>query len=300
MIPLAPGETTSKDRYNVVWEGQRADGAASTAGTDINLNFPEGWWKDDGFQGGSGYYPSSSPEAHAFLEFFTNHTNILMVQSFHTSGGYTNRPYGRWPDSRIDPKDLAVFDRILGRKYLELIGEEIPEAWRSEDSRPASNIPSGQGRGGSRTTRGPAGWRHPYNEEQRSSNGFGLFLDWAYGQFGAYALSPEIWNWQKDSKGLPGYAGENDRGLWESSYVKYQEAALGGKAFLPWKPFNQPGLGRGRDWRLGVEIQPGECDPRRVADISMRDALPICLVPGQAYAAPPNQRREGSHPVRHR
>jgi hypothetical protein len=243
MLPLAPGESTSKDRYNVIWEGQRAESAAP--GTDINLNFPEGWWKDDGFQGGSGYYPSSSPEARALLEFFTNHTNILMVQSFHTSGGYTNRPYGRWPDSRIDAKDLAVFDRILGRKYLELIGEEIPEAWKSEESRTAPNAAPSQGRGGSRAARGPTGWRHPYNEEQRTSNGFGLFIDWAYGQFGSYALSPELWNWQKDSRELPGYAGENDRGLWESSYIKYQETAWGGKAFLAWKPFSQPGLGQG-------------------------------------------------------
>jgi hypothetical protein len=258
MIPFVPGESTSKDRYSVVWEGQgqpmegqRAESALPSGSIDINSNFPEGWWKEDGFQGGSGYYPSSSPEAHALLEFFTNHTNILMVQSFHTSGGYTNRPFARWPDSRIDAKDLGVFDRILGKKYLELIGEEIPEAWKTEDTRSNAGAPAGQGRGGARPAsterpaRGPLGWRHLYNEDQRTPTGYGLFIDWAYGQFGAYAVSPELWNWRKDTKGLPGYSGENDRGLWESTYIKYQETSLGGKAFLAWKPFNHPGSGQG-------------------------------------------------------
>jgi hypothetical protein len=58
-------------------------------------------------------------------------------------------------------------------------------------------------------------------------------------------MSTELWNWQRDSKGLPGYNGENDRGLWESAYIRYQETALGGKAFLPWKPFDYPGIGAG-------------------------------------------------------
>ena len=125
MVTVPANETTTKERYSVIVEGQTRPAAAPAPGSsgsreaapqgppaargiDVNRNFPEGWFRDDGFQGGSGYYPSSSPEAHAILEFFTNHTNILMVQSFHTSGGFTYRPYrplarqpagseGRWP-----------------------------------------------------------------------------------------------------------------------------------------------------------------------------------------------------------
>jgi len=286
LVSLAAGESTTKERYSLVWEGQvrasegqRTESAPAAAGIDVNSNFPEGWYKDDGFQGGSGYYPSSSPEGHAILEFFTNHTNILMTQSFHTSGGFTYRPFARWPDSRMDPKDMAIFDMVMGRKYLELIGEEIPEAWKTptaQESRPAAQAAQARPAAGAQTAqartaarppsaggsaRGPQGWRHPYNEEQRSPYGYGFFLDWAYAEFGAYALSTELWNWQKDSRGLPGYSGENDRGLWESAYIKYQETALGGKAFVPWKQFNYPGLGEGEVGGWVSKYSPGNAIP---------------------------------------
>ena len=99
--------------------------------TSANGNYPEGWWKDDDTAAGPGAFPSSSPEARAVLEFFTNHTNILFVQSFHAGGGRTVRPYARWPENRVDPRDAAVFDRVLGKKYLELVGETVPRRGRA-------------------------------------------------------------------------------------------------------------------------------------------------------------------------
>ena len=85
------------------------DDAPSKAGvpvaevpTPANGNYPEGWWTDDSKPGGTGTYSSSSPEARSVLEFFTNHTNILFAQTFHTAGGAALRPFARWPDSRVD------------------------------------------------------------------------------------------------------------------------------------------------------------------------------------------------------
>jgi hypothetical protein len=197
--------------------------------TSANGNYPEGWWKDDDTAGGTGAYPSSSPEARAVLEFFTNHTNILFVQSFHAGGGRTVRPYARWPENRVDPRDAAVFDRVLGKKYLELVGETVPAAWNAPLAAPAAApaeraaaAPAGQaGRRGAagaapgtpavgdpqaRRASGPAaeGWRTAYSQDRQAPGAFGVFYDWAYGQFGAYAVSTQAWDSQRETQGVPG------------------------------------------------------------------------------------------------
>jgi hypothetical protein len=271
MVRLAQNETTAKPRYSVVTEDRDNDGDGrrgedGESGIDVNRNFPEGWYRDDQEQGGTGAYPSSSPESRAVLEFFTNHTNILLVQSFHTSGGFTYRPMARWPDSRMDPRDVATYDRVMGKRYLELIGDPVPASWadRPAQARVAAGdrgdlADEAQGRGGIQRTAQPGqtqapaggaaapprGFRHPYSDERRAPYGYGVFLDWAYAQFGSWSMSTELWNWQRDTKGLAGYAGEADRVKWEAAYLAHQEKALGGRAFKPWKPFKHPELGAG-------------------------------------------------------
>jgi hypothetical protein len=135
MVRLARDEKTDKSRYSVVNEdkdndGDKKRGEDPEAGIDLNRNFPEVWFTDDGLPGGSGDYPTSAPETQAVAEFFTNHRNILMSQFYHTSGGFTYRPLGTAPHPRLHPKDVAVFDFIMGRKYLETIGEEVPAVWK--------------------------------------------------------------------------------------------------------------------------------------------------------------------------
>jgi hypothetical protein len=270
MIRLGQGEETDKETYSVVREDRDNDGDGERgedpiSGIDVNRNFPEGWWRDDDTQGGSGYYAASSPEARAILEFFTNNTNILMVQSFHTSGGFTYRPFARWPDAQIDPKDLSVYDRIMGKRYLELNGQEIPEAWRDagpdqgdavraaaqrtpaqqRTARPGSTGRQASGGQGSRGYEMPALWRHPYNDAQDRAYGYGIFLDWAYAQFGSYSMSTELWNWQRDTRGVPGFDGEDDRDLFYRALLAYQDDVYDGEMFVDWTPYNHPELGRG-------------------------------------------------------
>ena len=188
----------------------KLDPAAEASG-----NFPEGWWKDDTTSGGIGDYPASIAEVRWVLEFFTNHTNILLAQSFGAGGTTTFRPFARWPDSRVDARDLAVFDRVIGKKYLEMIGEPVPASWTAPLPERAAREP-GQpaaqgGRGAAPGQRGagapPAdqaaarpgrpveqarGWRSPYNTERQAPSGYGLFFDWAYGQFGSFAMSTQL------------------------------------------------------------------------------------------------------------
>ena len=221
MIRLAEDQTTDQPRYSVVREDRDNDGDGKRgedgeAGIDVNRNFPEGWTDDDLEQRGSGYYPSSAPESHAILEFFTNHTEILLAQSYHTSGGYTYRPFARWPDRQIHAKDLAVFDSVMGPRYVQL----------NPDEKDPSRL-----------------WRPPYRGDR--PYGYGIFLDWAYAQFGAYAMSTELWSWSRDTRELPGYAGEDDRAVWDRALLAYQEKSFGGRMFVPWRRYDHPDLGAG-------------------------------------------------------
>ncbi len=137
------GDDDQRPTYTVVGEdldndGDGRRGENPESGIDINRNFPIRWYKDDGSAGGTGNFPASSPEVKAFCDFFLAHRNILMGQNYHTSGGFTYRPMGSSPHTAYNPKDVAVLDFIMGRKYLELIGEEIP---RSGKTRRASTKP---------------------------------------------------------------------------------------------------------------------------------------------------------------
>ncbi|MHB1192854.1 MAG: M14 family metallopeptidase [Longimicrobiales bacterium] len=221
MIQLGPDDKTDQPRWSVISEDRDNDGDGkrgedSERGIDVNRNFPEGWLDDDMEQRGSGYYPSSAPESHAILEFFTNHTNILMVQSYHTSGGYTYRPFARWPDRQVAAKDLAVLDKVMGPRYVAL----------HPDEKDAKQL-----------------WRPPYRGDR--PYGFGIFLDWAYAQFGAYAMSTELWSWSRDTRELPGYNAGDDRAAWERALLAHQETAFGGRLFVPWRSYNHPELGQG-------------------------------------------------------
>ena len=87
------------------------------AATSANGNYPEGWWKDDETAGGTGDYPSSSRRSAC---------GARVLHEPHEHPVRPVVPYGRrahgppvcgWPENRVDPRDAAVFDRVLGRKF---------------------------------------------------------------------------------------------------------------------------------------------------------------------------------------
>ena len=256
MVRLNPDDKTDKPRYAVVAEDKDNDGDGrrgedGEAGFDVNRNFPEGWWTEEGLAGGTGEYPTSSPEAQALVEFGVTHRNILMVQNFHTSGGFTYRVPGTAPDSALAPKDVAVFDLVLGKKYLEIIGEKVPEAWlKPEQMAEFKAKLRGQSRNKYAVDRGyemPRGWIMGYNEAQDRRYGFGMVIDWWFQQFGAYAVTTELWNPENDIPGFPksdpqapGARNETERAL-----LRWNDEKYGGKLFVNWTPFKHPELGDG-------------------------------------------------------
>jgi hypothetical protein len=116
---------------------------------------------------------------------------------------------------------MAVLDRLIGKKYLELLGEPVPPSWTAPMPERAttaaagapgrgrggagrgSNAPAGPGVGselqfGARPADQPRSWRSPYTN---APAGFGVFFDWAYGQFGAFAMSTQLPDARSDALG---------------------------------------------------------------------------------------------------
>jgi len=254
MIRLERGEKTDKERWSVIREDFDNDkdgkrGEDDETGIDVNRNFPEKWFNDDGFRGGQGDYPVSEPETRALVEFFTNHTNIYMAQFYHTSGGFTIRPCGTQSPASMHSNDVAVYDLVMGKKYLELLGEEIPKAYLYPDSlnfykdelRKTSKNKWAIQRGYEFTH----GWTTSYDEIVDKNLKFGFQADWAFMQMGVYSTTTELWNIMKDVKGIPEFKGEDARLQNQRALLKYQDEQFGGKLFVNWKKYKHPDLGDG-------------------------------------------------------
>jgi hypothetical protein len=228
-------------------DGKR--GEDSESGIDLNRNFPEGWWNDKGFSGGTGVFPTSAPETHAIAEFFTNYRNILMVQFYHTSGGFTYRPMGTAPHTSMAKDDVAVFDFVMGKKYLEILGQDVPEAWLNPEKIPELKKELEKGEANKYAKiRGyelPREWRVSYNENGDKRYGYGMASDWLYAQYGIYSLTTELWNATADIPGLEIGEDKDSRAAKERAILKYQDEKYNGKLFIDWKPFTHPDLGEG-------------------------------------------------------
>jgi hypothetical protein len=303
MVRVRPNEKTDKPRWSVVAEdkdndGDKRRGEDPEAGIDLNRNFPEGWWNDQGFAGGSGDYPTSAPEARAVAEFFVTHPNIFMAQFYHTMGGFTYRPLGTAPSTRLDPRDVAVFDLVMGKKYLETIGEDVPEAWKDparipalrEELRKTSKNKYAIERGYEL----PYGWKVSYDEVNDRRYGFGMTTDWDFLQLGVWSITTELWNPAKDIPGLArtsgagaGAEGPAERQALERALLKLQDEKYGGKLFARWKTFKHPELGEGElggwDPRVAANAWPGEpligvCDRHYRFEMFRAGLLPDVVV----------------------
>ncbi len=253
MVRLGEKEKTDKVRWSMIREDKDNDGDGKRGedgeqGFDLNRNFPEGWWNDEGYKGGTGDYPTSAPEVQAMAEFLVTHPNILMAQFFHTSGGFTYRPMGVSSDATMHPKDIAMYDLILGKKYAELMGDDMPKAWMFPDSIESYKAELKKtSKNKFAIVRGyemPDTWVVSYNEKEDKRYGFGLQSDWAYQQLGMFSVTTELFNYRKD---LPEYTftGDDAWVKFQRAAIKYQEKKAGGEWFREWKSFKHPELGEG-------------------------------------------------------
>jgi murein tripeptide amidase MpaA len=195
------------------WDGVTLKLAPRKEQLDLNRNFPAGW-RQEHEQHGAGPYPGSEPEVRAAVQFIAAHPNITGAIAFHTYSGVLLRPYSHRADDTLPPEDLRTFQK-LGAKGTELTG--YPNVSVFHDFR-----------------------YHPQDVIT------GSFDDWAFDHLGVFAWTVEIWSPQRaagitDYKFIEWYREhpiEDDLKL-----LAWNDAALGGKGFVPWYPFEHPQLG---------------------------------------------------------
>jgi len=138
---------------------------------------------------------------------------------------------------------------VMGKKYLEIIGDEVPEVWQNpeklsefkEELEKTSKNKYAKARGYEL----PRGWRVSYDEVKDEPYNYGMATDWMYKQLGIYALTTELWNPMRDIPDFPQFEGEDARIKAQRELLKYQDEKFGGRLFLSWKKFNHPELGEG-------------------------------------------------------
>ncbi|MDR1555550.1 MAG: hypothetical protein LBS88_00785 [Tannerellaceae bacterium] len=227
------GGYSDDERYSVAPE------AEPDKGIDINRNFPEHWWKSNTLPGGTGEFATSAPEVQALCEFIINHPNILVVNEYHTMGGHVYRPMGSTGDTGMQNRDIAVYDLVMGKKYVELMGTEMPEAWKNPKEISKYKDELRNDKNTFATQRGyelPYEWRTPYNEKENTSIYYGLFLDWLYKQCGIYSLVTELWNPGHDVAELKGLKDDE----LQRAVLAYLDKQSGQNIFLDWKSARHP------------------------------------------------------------
>jgi hypothetical protein len=148
------------------------------------------------------------------VQFIASHPNITGAVLFHTYSGVLLRPYSHQADDTLPAEDLWTYQK-LGARGTELTG--YPNISVFHDFR--------------------------YHPKEVIT---GSFDDWAYDHLGLFAWTVEIWSPQRaagitDYKFIEWYREhpEDD----DLKLLAWNDAALGGKGFVPWYPFRHPQLG---------------------------------------------------------
>ncbi len=205
---LPEGEFIKPEHF----DGTRIKVNTPEQGLDLNRNFPENW-RGEGKQLGAGDYPTSEPEVKALVDFFIANRNICAAISYHTFSGVLLRPFGGQPDVEMTPEDLWIY-KAIGEKGFQESG--YPAISVYEEFR-----------------------YHPKEVITGTS-------DWMFEHLGIYSWVVEIWSPMRES-GIKDYKYidwfrdhpvEHDLQM-----MKWNDKALGGKGFVPWKKYKHPQLG---------------------------------------------------------
>lgn len=196
------------------WDGHSIKMAPPREGLDLNRNYPYDW-APEGVQRGAGDYPFSEPETRAEAEFWSGHRNINGFLSYHTYSGVILRPYSTHPDDYFNTHDLDIY-KLIGERGTELTGYPCVSVFH--------------------------GFAYDPKEPMH-----GAMDDYAYDYFGWFGFTTELWDPPKvaglevtDWIGWIKHHSEED----DLKLMEWNDKELGGKAFIPWREFEHPQLGR--------------------------------------------------------
>lgn len=179
---------------------------------NLNRNYPADW-APEAQQYGAGQHAASEPEVAAVVRFFESHPNVCGVVNYHTNAGVLLPPFcieGQplpWQDTELYERIGALGSKITGYGFLA-------------------------------------------SEEKFNFRGYprrrGTSEAYLYGYLGIVCLVTELWDVHKEA-GIEKdwYYPLNE--LNEADNLKllaWNDRMLGGRAFVPWFPFDHPQLGR--------------------------------------------------------
>ncbi len=226
------------------YDGAQVKIAPPAQGLDFNRNFPY-IWAPEGEQHGAGPFPTSEPEVRAAVSFLVDHPNVSCAIAYHTYSGVLLRPYSDKPDDQLPIEDLWTFKEI-GERGKALTGYPHVSVYH--------------------------GFR--YHPRQVMS---GAFDDWAYHQLGIFAWTVELWD-------MVGAAGIKERDFIEwfrdhpeeddLKLLRWNDEQIGGRGFVPWRPFTHPQLG---------EVEIGGWIERRTFGNPPEELLEATLAPNTEF-----------------
>jgi hypothetical protein len=275
----AKGERAAFSEYS---EGVDNDGDGRInedppGGVNLNRNWPHRWTE---FDPEAGYSPASEPAVHALIQFAFDHPEIAAVWTFSLQDNLRAEP--KKPGSTLDDADLPylaelsrLFARAAGKKPDAAKGaakkdeqDEKEEARKEEPKEEAKKeepakkaAPAGPPRGG-RGRRSPAAPAEaPRGPAAGASTSDGSMAEWAYHQYGVVALASRLW----DAADLPDPTPAADG---EARWLSWNDHVMGGKAFVPFRPFEHPALGKVEigGWRPGVRLNPPAAQVGAITD----------------------------------
>jgi hypothetical protein len=224
-----------------------ADGALNEdppGGVNLNRNWPRNWPE---FDREAGPTPVGEPETRALIRYAFDHPEIVAVWSFGLRDNLREEP--KKDGSGLDKEDLPIVAE-LSKAYRKAI-DAIPKTKLPEGNAPPRPevpvLPDAP------TAEAP---RLTLPAPDPDGTPDGSIHEWAYHQFGVLGLTSRLWggpDWEKPPEGQEGPPKDG-----EARWLFWNDRVVGGRAFVPLKPFDHPTLGPVLlgGWKPGVRLNP--------------------------------------------